>query len=341
MKRFILAIYLLAFLLAGCSTGPISKSKGMLGTQVTITAHVWRVGVDRHGVEAAIDSAFREIKRVEELSWHDEMERLNYLSGVRPFDIGEELTDMILQAYDIGEETYWSFRPDMGPMIDLWGFGSDSVHIPNMWDVDSVMTIIDSTIFTIVPPDSISNVEQAILHPKGAKLDLGGYAKGYAVDRAVDKLREQGIVTGIVEAGGDLRCFGAKEDDTPWRIAIRHPRKLDEFYTILSIDSGAVATSGDYEQYLMVDNFRYHHILNPVTGFPAKRSVSATVVAKSCAEADAYATGFFVMGPHEGIGRAEDLGLHALIISEVSDSLQALRTHRFSRVEEDTTKDAF
>ena len=133
-------------------------------------------------------------------------------------------------------------------------------------------------------------------------LDLGGVAKGYAVDEAVRVLKEGGIRSGIVNAGGDLRSFGLKPGGKRWKIGVQHPENPQEMSGVLEVGEISVATSGDYQRYFEVDDIRYHHILDPATGYPARSGLKGTTVfAPDCATADALATAAFVLGPVKGI----------------------------------------
>ncbi|TFH48982.1 MAG: FAD:protein FMN transferase, partial [Methanothrix sp.] len=132
---------------------------------------------------------------------------------------------------------------------------------------------------------------QTIQTLEGTRIDLGGIAKGYAADRAAEVMRKNGINTGLINAGGDIIAFG----DRIWHIGIKHPRKPGTFATI-PIKNRAIATSGDYERFFIEDGRRYCHILDPATGRPADRYISATIIADRCADADAWATALFVKG---------------------------------------------
>jgi thiamine biosynthesis lipoprotein len=138
--------------------------------------------------------------------------------------------------------------------------------------------------------------------------DVGGIAKGFAVDRAAAKLRSLGFESAIINAGGDLALLGKRPDGKPWRIAIRHPRRSSDFLGYLDLEDVSVATSVDYEQYFIHDGKRYHHILDPATGMPGRRSNSVTVVAQGSCLSDALATGLFLMGPRSGMEAVRSCG---------------------------------
>ena len=312
----------------GCVRLPLEETRHLLGTEVSITVHAVSKGMDRGRVHAVIDSAFTEMKRIEQLAKWQELAWLTANAGEEPVMIGEELVDLIHRSYNVTLLSEGAFRPDLGPLVALWGIGTARERIPRAVEIDSVLALIEETRFT--------DLENGLarLDPAGASLDLGGVAKGYAVDLACEVLSSKGIEAGIVWAGGDLRCFGRKPDGSDWRIAIRHPRELSEFYTVVDIREGAMATSGDYERYFTVGGQRFHHVFDPALGYPARRSVSATVLAASCADADAYATAMFVAGPARGPELASKQGLPALIVAEDGDSLFAVRNTLFAELEE-------
>ncbi len=288
----------------------------MMGTEVAITIHNgpgWWTG---KRWKAAADSAFAEMHRVEVMAWSGELATLNDSSAAGwPAKISDELYGLIDHAYEISEITDEAFTPSIGPLVKAWGISIGQPRVPRPGEIDTLKRIVQHTVMTR------TNDGEVWLKPRGAAIELGGIAKGYAVDRAVEVLQEQGITAGMVWAGGDLRVFGSKPGGKPWRIAVRHPRKPSEFLTVIELpEPAAVATSGDYERYFEVDGVRYHHILDPATGYPARASVSSTAVGGTCMDADAFATALFVMGPEWGVLMAERLGMPAMVAA-MSDTV--------------------
>lgn len=152
------------------------------------------------------------------------------------------------------------------------------------------------------------------LRKMGMAIDLGGIAKGYAVDRAFELLKSLGYRNLVVNAGGDLRVGGSKPDG-PWSIGIQHPRDPGKIMARISVSDTAVATSGDYEKFFIHQGKRYHHILNPKTGFPAEGCQSVTILAKDATTADALATALFALGPEKGYALCRRLeGVDCLIV---------------------------
>jgi len=169
-------------------------------------------------------------------------------------------------------------------------------------------------------------------------LDVRGVAKGYAVDAATEKLRKLGFTSAIINAGGDLRVLGRRPDGKPWRIAIRHPRRPGDLIGYVDVEDCAVATSGDYERFFIYQGKRYHHILDPRSGMPARTCESVTVMAPSAALADALATGLFVLGPQAGLRLTQVLdGVEAVFIYAEGDSIKLSRgiEGRFRRLGDD------
>jgi thiamine biosynthesis lipoprotein len=313
-------------LLGGCEVLPVTETARMMGTEVRVTVHR-APGLSGEQARDAAIAALREMDRIEQMVWREQMRRLNITAGKDRYPVGRELLALIQRSYDYAERTRGAFRPDLGPLVRLWAIGTDSARLPDPWEVNRALEIVDSTYF--VQLDSAL----ARLEPRGAALDLGGVAKGYAVDRAVEVLHELGVTAAMVWAGGDLRVFGEKAEGGPWRIGVRHPRQGGEFLAIIALSEGAVATSGDYERVAELEGGRYHHILDPATGYPSDASISATAVAPTCEAADAWATAFFVLGPVEGSLLAERERIPALIADESAGGrVRAEATPLFERL---------
>lgn len=319
----LLALSLLGTLAVGCTRYPVTESLSLMGTEVSITVQDVDERLKGRLVYAAIESAFVEIERVEQLCKWDELSKLNGYAGYKDYEIGSELIRLIHHAYDVSAKTEGAFRPDTGPLVDLWGIGTDQARIPSLLEIDYTIELMNSTIFT--PLDS----SHARLDPSRAKLELGAIAKGYAVDRACEVLMDLGVKAGMVWAGGDLRVFGAKPDGSPWRIAVRHPRDPENFLRVIEIREGAVATSGDYERYSELQGGRYCHIMDPWEGAPSRASISSTVVMETCMDADAYATALFVLCPTEGTQLADHLGFPALMAEEAGGEMHVVETESF------------
>jgi thiamine biosynthesis lipoprotein len=177
-----------------------------------------------------------------------------------------------------------------------------------MEDVRKTLNLVNFRNLVVNPEGKI------LLKKKGMEIDLGGIAKGYAVDKAFDLLISLGYKNLIVNAGGDLRVGGTKLDQ-PWSIGIQHPRESEKIIARISISDAAIATSGDYEKFFIHQGRRYHHILNPKDGFPAEGCQSVSIIYKEGMMADALATAVFVLGPEKGYSLCQRIeGVNCLII---------------------------
>ena len=302
---------------SGCTPQPRTWGRSMMGTEVAITIHDGPGRLTGNRWKAAADSAFAEMHRVEVMAWSGELAALNDSSAAgAPDSISDELYGLIDHAFEVSEITDEAFTPAIGPLVKAWGIAFGQPRIPREGEIDTLVQRVHHTVMTR------TNDGEIWLKPRGAAIELGGIAKGYAVDRAVEVLQQQGMTAGMVWAGGDLRVFGRKPDGKPWRIAVRHPRKPSDFISVIELkEPMAVATSGDYERYFEVDGVRYHHILDPATGYPARESISSTAVANTCMDADAFATALFVMGPEWGVLMAERIGMPAMVVAQSDTGL--------------------
>jgi len=211
-------------------------------------------------------------------------------------DLDEETFVLLDAALKFSQITDGAFDPTLGDLIRLWGFDRISektpTKIPSSKEIEEILRHCG------VDKVELDSRMRRIRLKDGATLDLGGIAKGYALDRAYQIAKEvDSNCTGFVEAGGDIRILGPKFGSRPWVIGVRDPRKADSAITYIYLKEGAVATSGDYERYFTVNGVRYHHIFDPRTGYPAVGAQSVTVVARDATTADVLSTAGFVMAP--------------------------------------------
>lgn len=308
--RALVAGVALAAAFAGCRA-PAPEIHTRAGTAMGTVVEMKVVCADEVAAGRALDAAFEELRRVERIATpHDpgsELSRINARTD-SAFVAGAELDDMIAQSLDVAARSGGAFDPTIGALVRAWGF-PDHPMLASPEAVAEARRHVDWTRLhrgdgpgAWVDPDP------------DALLDLGGIAKGWGVDRATDVLARTGAC--LVNAGGDLACRGSKPDGGDWVVGVQHPRQADALYCRVRVPQGlAIATSGDYERFLEVDGVRYHHLLDPSTGAPARGVASATVVAPTCALADAWATASFVLGPERGIAALErEPGLEGLLL---------------------------
>lgn len=299
-------------------TQPVGRTRFLMGTSVTVK--VFASTNDR--AERLVDRAFDEMARIEALmsaaaAW-DSTSRVrvvNAAAGSSWVFVGPELAHVLGGALRLSERSHGEFDVTVAPLSELWGFSSERPRVPSADEIRRALPLVGYEGLHL-------EGDRARLDRKGMALDLGGIAKGYAVDQAVALLRREGAKAALVEAGGDLAYFGRKPGNVPWRIAVQHPRQP---HTYIAVDSPyeGVATSGDYQRCMVVDGHRYHHILDPHTGYPASGVASVTVWTTSAMDADALATAVFVMGPEEGMALVEALQeTEALLLLERDGALR-------------------
>jgi thiamine biosynthesis lipoprotein len=281
-----------------------------MGTVVEITL----VGEDEEAANKATLQSFQEIKRIEHLMspWIDssDVTRINQSAGKEWVKVSQETLRVIKKAREISELSEGGFDITVGPLTQLWRVAREK-GIPPL--ADELKKKLDLVNFRNV---MIDQEEKVFLKKRGMSIDLGGIAKGYAVDRAFEVLRTLGYKNLIVNAGGDLRVGGSKLDQ-PWSIGIQDPRSSEKIMATVTISDSAIATSGDYEKFFIYQGKRYHHIFNPKDGLPSDGCQSVTIICKEGMVADALATAVFVLGPEKGYVLCQKLkGVDCLIVDK-------------------------
>ncbi len=244
--------------------------------------------------------------------------RINQAAGQRAVAVDPDVRDVLRIAKQVSEWTGGTFDVTFGALTDVWKFDQDQDNtVPSEEAIRARLPLIDYRQIEI--DDRAGTV---FLKQKGMRIHLGGIGKGYAVGRAVDILRRTGLRDFLVQAGGDLYAGGTNEGH-PWKLGIADPRAADgrSFGTIELTDS-TFSTSGDYARSFVKDGVRYHHILDPRTGQPARLCRSVTIASDSPVLADAVAKGVFILGPERGMALVERLPhLGAVIVSATGEVL--------------------
>lgn len=280
----------------GYTGEPFVREEILLDTFVKIKAY----GDSKARVEKAVDEAMAEVRKVEDsMNFFDpksEISKINRAAGKKAVEVSDEVLAVISLSKSYGEETGGTFNIAVGPLIPLWKFG-ENPRLPRQSEIDGVLPLIDLKDIEID-----EKTKTVLLKRPGMMIDLGGVAKGYAADKAIESLKKRGVTQALITTGSTTRVRGSKPDGEPWRIGIEHPRKSGQTIGILSLVNKSVSTSGDYQRYFIKNGKRYHHILDPKTGRPAGGVMSVTVVTgRSCAEADILSTAIFVMGYPRGM----------------------------------------
>jgi FAD:protein FMN transferase len=271
-----------------------------MGTLVEITVFE----KDENKAQLAIQNAFKEIQRLEGLmSTHipgSEVSKINQAAGLQPVPVSPEVYEVIERAIYWAGQTDGALDISVGPIQELWQFDSDHPSLPDK-------TAIEQKLAKVGYGKIHLESQTVFLSEKGMQLHLGAIAKGYAVDQAANILQKNDIHHAFINAGGDLKTLGNRPDKTAWKIGLQHPRKPESILASFSLSGKSVATSGDYQRYFELEGTRYHHILNPKTGYPVTGMTSATVVTDTVMDADALSTALFVMEEEKGLAFIDSL----------------------------------
>jgi len=272
-----------------------------MGTVIEITL----LSEDEEAARKAALQAFQEIKRIEQLMspWigTSDVSRLNRSAGKDWVKVSPETFDVIKRSQKISGLSEGAFDITIAPLTQIWRKARERGVPPSPEEIKKFLGLVN---FRNISTRSGGKV---FLKEKGMAIDLGGIAKGYAVDSAFEILTSLGYKTLIVNAGGDLRAGGLKIN-APWSIGIQNPRSAEKVMATISVSDSAIATSGDYEKFFFYQGKRYHHILNPKTGFPADGCQSVTILSKDGMTADGLATAVFVLGPEKGYALCQKIG---------------------------------
>jgi thiamine biosynthesis lipoprotein len=293
----VIVLFLIGFFIARNSSDDIKTIKRtqiLLGTVVEIQVR----DVDDKKAEDAITKAFAEVKRIDDLfTTYNEESPVWKLNNVTDsiISVDPEIYSLIVLCDSITKLSNGSFDVSLDNLTKSWGFYTDNPHLPKQAEVDSALLLSGWKSIKLFG-------DNKIIKHKNVGLNFGAIAKGYAVDKALEVLKKSGIKEALINAGGEISVIGSD-----WIVGIQHPREINSIIKKIKLNGKTVATSGDYEQYFEVDGKRYHHILDPKTGYPSTGLQSVTIINKSNTIADAFATAVFVMGKEKGMRLIESL----------------------------------
>ena len=296
----------------------VERAGVAMGSELRLTA--W--ATDDAAARSALDAVFAEFERLEAhmSTWRpgSDVLRINAAAGDHAVPVAADVRDVLRMARQISEWTEGTFDVTFGALTDVWKFDHDQDNtIPSPEAIRARLPLIDYRQIEI--DDRAGTV---FLKRAGMKIHLGGIGKGYAVEHAVQILRRAGLHDFMIQAGGDLYVGGHK-DGRLWRLGITDPRG-PEAHTFATIDltDSTFSTSGDYARFFMKGGVRYHHILDPATGQPARLCRSVTIAAESPVLADAIAKGVFILGPEKGMALVERIpNLEAVIVTAKNEVL--------------------
>ncbi len=313
-------ISLLIMLLTACDSAPPPSYQQQilaLGTLVDVVIY----GEDELKAQQAVETVQQQLEKVHH-QWHawqpSRLTKINeQLAQGRTVTLEPEGITLIGQGIRLARESDQLFNPATGKLIDAWGFHSDersNTAPPSDKKIQQLVNQSPSMLDLSLNGDQLSSNNPAV------QLDVGGFAKGYAVDLSIEALRRIGINNAIVNAGGDLRAIGNK-NGVPWRIGIRHPRKPGVLASVDVEGDESVFTSGDYERYFDYRGERFHHIIDPRTGKPAQGTSSVTVIHTDAITADAAATALLIAGPTQWVDIAKKMGITQVMLVDTEGQI--------------------
>ncbi len=309
---------LVAFLGQGQERKEISVQKvvKLMGTrfEITVVAPNEEIGYIN------IDEAVSEIKRIERMisSWDENSEtsRINRNAGIGPVEVSQELLQLIERAKKISEITSGAFDISYAALDGLWRFDGTMERFPSRSEIQNALAKVDYRKIVLYP-----ETQTVFLQEKGMRIGFGAIGKGYAADKAKELLVAKGVRGGIVNAAGDLTTWGTKATGEKWMVGITDPLDRKRVFSWLPVVESSVATSGNYEKYVMYQGERYSHIIDPRTGYPTKGVNSVSIFAKQAELCDALATAVFIMGRDSGIHMINQLDGVEVVVVDSEDKI--------------------
>jgi thiamine biosynthesis lipoprotein len=271
----------------------LEREEAIMGTLCAV--QLW--AEDRAAGEAAIEAVFADMRRIDALMStykpDSEVSRVNAEAATRPVPVAPELFDLLQASLEYSKLSKGAFDITYASVGYLYDYRTH--QRPDATAVAAALPSVDYRQLKLDP-----DRRTVAFGKPGMRIDLGGIAKGHAVDRGIDILKARGITRAMVNAGGDTRVIGDRFGQ-PWVIGIRHPDRRDEVVLRIPLVDAAFSTSGDYERYFDEDGVRYHHILDPKTGRSPHELRSVTVIASTATRTDGLTKTVFILGPEEGI----------------------------------------
>ena len=313
---FVCGLIALRFASGNAHVGPVSLQPGASGfvkVERSLMGTQWGIEVVDHGrteeARLAIDHAYAELTRIDNLmsEWKPEspISQVDAAAGKHAVEVPAELRVILQRSIHYSEITGGTFDVTWRSMGNIWHF-DDTFVVPSAAVVAKARKNIN---YRAIHIDGNS-----VYLPAGVNIGLGGIAKGYAVDRAAGVLAQAGFMDSMVDGGGDVLLSGTKNGQ-PWHLGIQDPRRPHgEVLGVVGVSNMAVATSGDYERFRIVNGVRYHHIIDPRTGWPATASISVSVMAKSAEQGVVLDKGIFMLGPEKGLALARSQGVEAMVV---------------------------
>lgn len=297
----LLVINLMVAMMTGC--GKTDSSAGAKGGTDSLTQEETRdlfamdtyMTLKAYGKHAdeALDASVKEIERIDEmLSTGKATSEIAKINTDGSGNASKETIDLIIRSIKLYKDTDGAFNISVYPIMKAWGFTTEKYRIPGKNELQKLLANMDvNKIICNI------NAGKVTLEQKGMEIDLGGIAKGYTSDRVMDIMRKYGVKHAVVSLGGNVQTLNSKPDGSAWKIAVEDPKDKSKYIGALSLRDQAAITSGGYERYFKKNGKKYHHIIDPETGYPARKGLSSvTIVSADGTLADGLSTSLFIMG---------------------------------------------
>lgn len=282
-------------LFSACAQRPTTSESYALNTICSQTVY----GADGQKAADEVSAMLADITNRMSMNEGSEVYAVNEAAPASA-QVSQDTADVISEAARIAGETDGAFDPAIGPITTLWDI-TGNPRVPGAEEITKALTLTDYKGITI----DGTNISLA---KSGMKIDLGGIAKGYAADRAVEIYKAHGVTSALLDFGGNIYAFGKRPDGQDYRIGVRDPLgQKGETAAVLTVSDTSVVTSGVYERFFVSNGVTYHHIFDPKTGYPTENGlVSVTIICKSSMRADGFSTALFVMGLDKGLKFASE-----------------------------------
>ncbi len=307
-KLFVLFIFICG-ILAGCNKiKKYEQEEFLFGTLINIKVY----SSNKKKAMQAIEAAFLEMRRVDKnLNSHGEKSEINQINKKSGLSVKispefQSLLEVNQKAHKLSKRKY---DISIKPLVELWGFGEKPQRIPSQAEIDAILQKVGQ--------DKIEIRENRIKLEEGQAIDTGAFLKGYAVERAKQKLIEHDIKSGIISSISSISALDTKPNNKSWRIALQNPLDKSDIIGILEIKNKSVGVSGDYQNYIEIDGKRYHHILDATTGYPVEDIKMLVIIADNALTADLYSTALFTIGAKEAIEKVDKIpGIEGIAVDD-------------------------
>ncbi|MBI4683291.1 MAG: FAD:protein FMN transferase [Nitrospirae bacterium] len=297
------------------------ESRVLMDTYCSITV----VSPSKEKARAAIDAGYAEIEKLDKylnnFSPDSEISAVSKSAGAGPVKVSEETLDLMKKTIGISADTDGAFDPTIAPVLKLWKFSGRpaSPLLPSGETIKNALRLVDYRKIKVISESSAIYLEDT-----GMELDLGGIAKGFAADKAVEAIKAKGIKSALVAIAGDIRGYGLSAGGNAWKVGIQDPRPenansekpWEDIFASVHLKDRAISTAGDYQRFFIKDGKRYHHIIDPITGYPSDSGlISVSVIAHEGYMADGIDTAILILGAEKGMKLLESMGLDGVLVT--------------------------